>query len=297
MTADSLIVPNAWQQLDVEKWHGFILILGGTSTGKSTFGRYLLPRLLASSAPVAYLDADVGQQELGLPATLTMVVTRDAPDEGRRVAVPRLAGPHWMVFIGSNSPRGHFVPILVGLHRLQRQAEAEGVSAVVVDTSGFIEPHQGAAVLKWGQVDLLQPGHIVACQRQRELEPIIAPLRRLWADRLHELPVHDFVRSRSASERQAQRALRFQTYFEGAATIELSYRHLAVFPDRVFVPGQLVALEDQAGWAVALGLVQEVDLDRQVLTLTTPWWGQGKIAALRLGRLRVGARTYHDEKI
>lgn len=282
-------IPDEWAELDAGRWHGPILILGAPSTGKSTFARALFQQLIGQQATVAYLDADVGQQELGLPATVSVALPASPHD-----SFPP-AGRRRMSFVGSNSPRGHFVPLLLGLHRLQRFAIQCGATATAIDTSGFVDVERGAAVLKWAKIDLLQPTRVVAFQRQRELEPILAPLRNLLEGRLHVLPVPAAVSQRPAEKRQAYRAARFRTYFQVAQTIGLPFHHLAVFPEAAFEPGQLLALEDRDGFAVALGVVRRANYEKQTVQLHTPWSGGDNIQSLRLGDLQLDLQTYEDK--
>ncbi len=294
---DDLIVPDEWKALDVSRWRGPVLILGGPSSGKSTFGRYLYQQLLPHHKKVAYLDADVGQQDLGPPAAITVAVSGN-PDESRFPPT----GARRMRFVGSNTPRGHFLPLIMGLHTLQRFARRQGATTTVVDTSGFIEPNHGAAALKWAKVDMLRPCTVVALQRQRELAPILGPLRNLLGKRLHILPVVPIARERTAEERRAHRAACYRAYFQQARRVGLAYGRLAIFPMRVsayqdFTHGQLLALEDREGFALGLGILDEVHLQQRTIWLHTPWWGEGKIAALRLGKLRLNLETFEDEPI
>jgi polynucleotide 5'-hydroxyl-kinase GRC3/NOL9 len=283
-------IPDEWIELDAGRWQGPILILGAPSTGKSTFARALFRQLIGQQEPVAYLDADVGQQELGLPATISVALSASHyegfPPSGRCR----------MSFVGSNSPRGHFVPLLLSLHRLQQFAVQCQAAATVIDTSGFVDVERGAAVLKWAKIDLLQPTRVVAFQRQGELEPILAPLRSLLEGRLHILPVPAAVSQRPAEKRQAYRADRFRTYFQDAQTTSLPFGHLAVFPKAVFEPGQLLALEDRDGFAVALGVVKRANYEEQKVQLHTPWAGGDNIQSLRLGDLQVDLQTYEDRR-
>ncbi len=285
-------IPEAWHTLDVNQWQGPILVVGGPSTGKSTFGRYLYRQLLETHKTVAYLDADVGQQELAPPSAICVALsTRDGP-----AGFPP-AGPRRTRFVGSNSPRGHFIPLIVSMFYLYQFANHAGTTATVVDTSGFIDPDRGATVLKWAKYEILRPAHVVAFQRETELEPILTPLRPLLGPGLHTLPVVRAVRQRTAAERQQYRAESYRNYFRHARPVALSYRHLAVFPGPEFVAGQLLALEDPAGFTLALAIYEGINFREDTVRLLTPWPGDGKIAALRLGKLRLNLKTYADEVI
>jgi GTPase SAR1 family protein len=49
-----------------------VLVIGGSAVGKSSFCRYLTEVLLARQAEVAFVDADIGQSNIGPPATVTL---------------------------------------------------------------------------------------------------------------------------------------------------------------------------------------------------------------------------------
>src|SRR5512136_2194612 len=109
------------------------MVIGASDTGKSTLVRYLFQELCRADLKVAYLDGDVGQSTLGLPTTMTAALS-SGPDDER-------FGPHGLqvtYFVGSTTPRGHMLPVVVGAYRLQQKALALGAEVVVVDTTGLV---------------------------------------------------------------------------------------------------------------------------------------------------------------
>lgn len=151
------------------EWGGAALVLGGPDTGKSTLSRYLVSRAYAAGRPVGLLDLDLGQSHLGPPAAL-----------GLGLFPPLVPGddslfPPELYFIGQTSPLGALLEVAVGCRRLADQAVSRRVTRLVANTSGFIQG-PGALRLKKAQVELLQPGLILALQRERELEPLLRGL-------------------------------------------------------------------------------------------------------------------------
>jgi polynucleotide 5'-hydroxyl-kinase GRC3/NOL9 len=285
---DELEIPGAWHTLDVSGWRGPVLVVGANDSGKSTFARYLYTRLLEPHARVGFLDADIGQSSLGLPATISIALNQD---EHEAVFPPR--GARRVCFVGSNTPRGCTATILVGLYQALLFSLHAQVQAMVVDTSGFVDPASGGTRLKWAKVALFRPCTVVALQQGQELEPLLAPLRHLPRVRLVELSVCPAVRARTREERRAHRAVSYRQYFEGARRIPLPYRQLAVFPSPHFAPpGRLLALEGRDGFAVALALLERAS--DNAVWLRTPWSGQGRVAALRLGDLCIDDETFQD---
>ncbi|HQE93167.1 MAG TPA: polynucleotide 5'-hydroxyl-kinase [Anaerolineae bacterium] len=287
MNQEAITIPATWRALDVVAWRGPILIFGASDSGKSTLARYLYARLATQYDRVGFLDADIGQNSFGLPATLTLGMSRRQGDQGfPPVGLRRIS------FIGSNTPGGSMLALVTGLERMRRFARQVKIDALVIDTSGLVDPLHGGPDLKWAKVELFRPCTVVTLARALELEPLLSPLRHLPGVNLVELPVSDAVRPRTTEARRAYRAACYQACFASARRVPVIYRQLAVFPDRDFVPGRLAALEGADGFALALALVESAN--DNAVWLRTPWSGQGRIAALRLGNLRLDMETFQD---
>ncbi|MGQ9467879.1 MAG: Clp1/GlmU family protein [Anaerolineae bacterium] len=284
-------IPPYWEQLNLEGLSGLLMVIGAPDTGKSTFSRYLYTRLCAFHKQVAFIDGDIGQASLGPPTTMTLVLR-----QGGETGFPP-GGPRVRVFVGANSPRGHMLSTLVGVCKLARRAQELGATVTVVDTTGFIAPEQGGAALKQAKVDLLEPTAVFALQRGNELEPILGPLRRSARTRVVELPTASAIQPRDVVARRAHRARRFARYFADAYPLEISWARLAVFPAPCFSRYQLVAMEDRRGFALALGIVLEVDPARKTLLLLTPAHSLNEVDALRVGDVWINPETGEDDRV
>lgn len=283
-------IPPAWERLPLEGFSGVLMVIGAPDTGKSTFARYLYARLCACHERVAFVDGDVGQASLGPPTTMTLVVR-----QGGETEFPP-CGPCCRFFVGSNSPRGHMLPTVIGLHKLVRRAQELGATAVVVDTTGLVAAEQAGHTLKHAKVDLLEPTAVFAIQRGCELEHILVPLRRSARTRVVDLMAAPAVRPRDFAARRAHRAAAFRRYFADAAPLEVPWGRLAVFPAPVFSPGRLVALEDVQGFALALGIVLETDAANRTVSLLTPARSLEGVDAVRLGDLWLDPATGEERR-
>ena len=288
---DALQVPSSWEALPVTEWRGPVLLLGDTDSGKSSLGRFLYGRLGAAGLPTAYLDLDPGQNELGPPTTISLGI----PTKSDTTFPP--GGQRWLYFIGNNSPRGHLLRLLSGLHQLSRLARSQDCHCLLVNTSGFITAEGGGQAIKWAKVEALQPCVVVALQRRGEMEAILAPLRRWPGVSLYLLPVAPVARRRSLEERRQIREQKYRHYFQDARRISLDYHRLAVFPRPEFIPGQLVALEDAQGLTSALGLVERMAADTRQVWIQTPWREESAIVTLRLGSLGLDPETFQERAL
>ncbi|GAB4241766.1 MAG: hypothetical protein Kow00109_17360 [Acidobacteriota bacterium] len=282
-------VPLAWREVLERPWRGWLMIIGAPDTGKSTLARLLYAGLNGAGVSTALLDGDPGQASLGPPATMTLMLPESAelPPKQR----------FWRRFVGSTSPRGHMLPLLVGVARLREVAARAGVEAVVYDTSGLVGAGQGGARLKWAKMDLLQPAAVLALQREGELEPILTPLRRVYAERLWELPVPAAVRPRGKAIRRTHRIAQLGHYFRRAEEVELDWADYALFPRAAFRRHVLLGIEDAAGFLLGLGVLLRYDRERHRLTLLTPLRDWDRVAALTVGDVWVDPWTFKHGRI
>jgi polynucleotide 5'-hydroxyl-kinase GRC3/NOL9 len=287
----NIAVPPAWERITFSALRDVILVIGASNTGKSTLARYLYHRLGEHHERRAFVDGDMGQASLGPPTTMTLALS----EPGDAGFPP--PGPRFRAFAGDISPRGHMLPTVVGMHRLVRKARDAGATAIVVDTTGLVHPDHGGGALKWAKVNLLRPSVVIGIQRQSELEHLLVPLRVSGRPRVIDRRVAPAVRERVVSERRAHRAKRFRRYFEGADTMEVEWRNLAVVPRPSFSGYQLVALEDQQGFVRGLGIVIAGDANRGTVHLRTPLDSMTGVDLIRLGDVVVDPRTYRDQRI
>ena len=182
------------------------LLLGGIDTGKTTFTRLLVNALTEAGQRTAIVDADLGQSEIGPPACIGLAFA-----DRQQNSLSELS-PHALIFIGSTSPPGFLLEYTAAVRRL---ADMAGEMPLVVDTSGFL---YGADARRLNQItfDLLTPTHIVALQRQNELEGILAPMQRRDGVQIHRPSIPTSIGKKPSTFRTQRRAMRFAAYFENA---------------------------------------------------------------------------------
>ena len=276
-----LVVPFQWTHLDVSSLRGTIMVIGASDTGKSTLARYLFQELCRAGLRVAYLDGDVGQSTFGLPATMTAALSSRAGDE--RFS-PR--GPRAAYFVGSTTPRGHMLPVVVGAYRLQQKALALGAQVVVVDTTGLVDPADGGRALKQWKIELLAPSTLIGLQRGQELQSILWPLRREVRLQVIEWRVSPHVVERPREARIARRRGQLADYFRQARQRVVSLRQTAIYDLDRLAPGVLLAFQDAEGFTVGLGVVEESNRLEKTVIVRTPLPGLEGVTSLRFGAAR-----------
>jgi polynucleotide 5'-hydroxyl-kinase GRC3/NOL9 len=163
------------------------------------------------------VDGDIGQSSIGPPATVGLAMfLPNAP-------LSPVSRP--LYFVGSTSPPGHLLPLILGTQALVQTARDQGAEIVLVDTTGLISGAV-AASLKWHKLQAIRPQHVLALQRQGELEPILHLVEGQANLQIHRLPVSGKAARRSHAARRAYREERFLEYFASASQHDLQWKDL-----------------------------------------------------------------------
>jgi polynucleotide 5'-hydroxyl-kinase GRC3/NOL9 len=267
---------------------GVVMLIGGLDSGKTTLGKTIAAAGVRAGRTVAYLDADLGQKATGPPTAVTLKMLRspaEVPEEGPPAV---LGEPDAMYFVGSTSPSGQLLPLVVGTGRMLARAVDEGAELVVVDTSGLVSGVYGQ-ILKYHKVELIQPDVVIGLARGEELDPLLGIFQRFFDTEVLVLPVHADVRSTSVDERARNRERGFREYF--AEPVQRWRVKPTVFMPALpalFEPEQLdrilVGLSDGKGNTLGLGYL-EYSREEGVLRLSSPAAEGPK--ALKLGSVRL----------
>ncbi len=198
---------------------GVVVLLGASDSGKTLLGRILTEIWTTTGRTVGLVDGDIGQSSIGPPTTVGLaLISPDSPQ-------PPIPSPQSLYFVGSTSPPGHFLPLILGTQSLVQTAIAQGAEIVLVDTTGLILGAP-AASLKWHKLQALRPQHVLALQREGELEPILRLVEGQSDLEIHRLPVSPKVVRRSHAARRAFREARFREYFASASRHDLEWKDL-----------------------------------------------------------------------
>jgi polynucleotide 5'-hydroxyl-kinase GRC3/NOL9 len=251
-----------------------VYVVGSTDSGKTTLCRYLADAVSAH-VRTAYVDCDTGQSRLGPPTTEGMVICPDRP---------------YLRFVGSTSPGGHFVQTLTAAKRLVEKAAELSAGVVIIDSPGLIAGGVGTE-FQFQIIDLLRPTQLVALQRGRELERLLANFARHPGVTIRRFPVSPAVVTRTAIGRRRYREERFRTYFADARPQTVSLRGLALqgrVPDLrnpCGIRGRLVSFNDPENFSLALGIVRELHPGERVIDVLAPPFNDAAVASIRFGSL------------
>ncbi|MBW2056288.1 MAG: AAA family ATPase [Deltaproteobacteria bacterium] len=284
--------PGEWRRLVpvIQDEKGPVMVLGAPDTGKTSLIRFLARELSARGERVAYIDGDMGQSILGPPTTQGVALVGAPWGAG---GVPQ-AGE--LYFVGSTSPRGHRVETLIGLKKLLERCLVDRGRVALIDTTGYVTG-EDAIELKYQKLDLLGPRHILALQRDGELEPLLRIQEGLEGGVIHRLPCLPPVRIRSQQERRNYRWSRFKEYFRRVRFHEVDLRRTGLTGThrrkiegggQGELEGLLVGLNGPDNFLVALGIVEKLSRREGVLVCVVPSQADlGRVRTVRLGSVRL----------
>ena len=219
--------PNRdWENLarKVVQPQQIVLVIGATDVGKSTLCRFLIEQGVTSGLRVGFVDADVGQSQIGPPTTIGLKVF--APNDST-VSLEEIDGePDAFYFVGWTSPERHLLQCVAGTRLMVDAALKTGADFIVVDTTGYIEGDT-AVVLKQHKIELVRPTHLICLHRSRELETIVAPFESNDTIQTHRLSLHRSVTSKSDDFRRKYRESRFTCYFSDCVQEMLSFDRIS----------------------------------------------------------------------
>lgn len=187
---------------------GVTLLVGGLDSGKTTLARRIARAGLEAGQTVAFLDADVGQSTVGPPTTVGLRICRQLAD----LEHGSLHRADALAFVGSTSPQGHVLPLVVGTKLMLDRARDEGADLVVVDTTGLVSGVYGQ-LLKGYKIHLLQPDLVIGLERGQELTPLIGIVQRFSASEVVSLRLHPDVVPTSVEQRALNRMESLRSYF------------------------------------------------------------------------------------
>jgi len=256
-----ILVSREWLQLleDLQQAPRRVMIVGPTDSGKTTLARWLGERL-AAVAPTGMVDADVGQSQIGPPATVGW----------------RLAGSEHehCYFVGDVSPASRPATALSALLRAVRDAEAAGAAYTVIDTTGYIEG-DGAVAFKTAKVEMLAPLDVLVIGDDRPARRLLKCWQNFTPARIRRLNTPDRLHVKTVMQRRQHRQQIFAAALADSNMRWVSLDDKAILsspagPQLDASGGLLLGFVDEMRRLMCLGLLQTIDLRNHRLLAYAP---------------------------
>ncbi len=203
---ESSTIPSEWKEVldSLTDEIRTVFIVGSIDSGKTFFTTYLANKLLERGLKVSVVDCDVGQSDIGPPTTIGLGTLNN------QVTFLDEVGLVSAYFIGSTSPAGHLLPMVVGTTKLVEEGKKSS-DLVLVDTPGMVFGGPARAYQQYA-IEALNPSLIIALQKSDELKHLITQFKALSYEVL-ELPSSKWVKQRDRSDRKVLRERAFSNYF------------------------------------------------------------------------------------
>ncbi|RLF05321.1 MAG: hypothetical protein DRK00_04735 [Thermoprotei archaeon] len=158
-------VIGEWRRLaeEIVSRGGRVLVVGEGDSGKTTFSTFILNTALSRGMKVAFVDADVGQNDVGYPGTIALALPASP------ISWLGELKPSALYFVGSNTPSGCEDAVVLGLCKLLRKAE--GCDLIVVNTDGWVADRR-ARMYKARLVEAVMPDTLVVMEGTGASEPL-----------------------------------------------------------------------------------------------------------------------------
>jgi len=347
---EEYFMPGDWLEIanKILKDRGAVLVLGATDTGKSICTLLFANFWAKHGRKVGIVDVDMGQSDLGPPTTMGMVLI-NKPTKGLKEF-----STDSLYFIGSTSPLNYFLLTICGTKKLINEGKKKGAEIIIVDTTGLVKGNPGRT-LKENMIDIISPSHIIALQREDELEHILKNINLTDEIVIHRLSPCTEVKRKTYFQRREAREEKFRKYFKKASSLrinlvnlnikgsyycsgialgeeDLSFLEKTLMTEIIYAEktsegifiitkeelfkklsgffrtkkrfnvekliiaeeakfkNLLVSLDDQQGFVVSLGIIQECDFKRKIFTVFAPLEEKdlSKVFSLKFGAIQLG---------
>lgn len=252
-------IPKDWIRIPpllkgVLKENGTIMVLGGVDSGKSSLSTLLANYFTSIGFPVSILDLDVGQSDIGLPATIGLGIAR-SPIKGLYEAETSA-----MYFVGSITPAPMTEKILKGAKRLAEMAR-KSRCALIVNTDGWLQGND-ALNYKARLVETLEADAAVIIGEEREIDNLIGMIK----DKVQILRVGrpSLIYRRTKEERRRAREKAYYKYLRNGrlksfplSMVKLGAIRLEKLPNSRI--NLLTGLIDEDGFMLGPGILERVD--------------------------------------
>lgn len=203
-------IPSSWENVSEELICGgkllTVMVVGDVDSGKTSFCTYLANKALEKKLKVAIIDADLGQSDVGPPATISFsCITTPVKDLFEVDAESAY-------FIGLTSPSRVTEDVIEKLSSLKGMALKNDLNLLIVNTDGWVDGEEAIAY-KIQSVEKTAPDIVVGIQRENELAPILTALK---GRKVFSVDSPSVIRARDREKRKILRELSYKKYLKDA---------------------------------------------------------------------------------
>jgi polynucleotide 5'-hydroxyl-kinase GRC3/NOL9 len=214
-----------------------IVVIGPTDAGKTSIAALVANRALLRGYRVAVIDADIGQADIGPPATVSASFVTSP------ILWLRSLRAEYMRFIGSITPQRNERRIVAAVVSLAEQLRKKGADVIIVDTDGWI---QGINSIEY-KVEIVRfiNADAVIVVGDSALFDIVSTMLGGLKCRPVFMKSPRVRRERSREDRRVLRSMSYQRYLEPLYERKLFIGRISIFGS-CFFSGRRVDTNDLA---------------------------------------------------
>ncbi|MBO3769852.1 MAG: Clp1/GlmU family protein [Thermoproteota archaeon] len=233
---DGSTIPSSWIEC-AEKTAGddskLIAIVGGTDSGKTSLATFLVNYYLNFQGEVGIVDGDPGQNDLGVPGTVSAGIVSKGLSDLCQVR------PEIIEFIGLTAPETVAVELNESIARVIRRLIQRGIGKIVLNTDGWISP--SGLKQKADLMNMIKPCSILSLLGEEDYRLFASEIdRSLNIIRVEAPP---YVKRRSRTQRRLLRMLNYKRHFAKSRLVKKSINEV-MFINHPFMNGESTTLPE-----------------------------------------------------
>lgn len=237
-------IPSSWVEC-AEKTAGddakLIAIVGGTDSGKTSLATFLVNYYLNFQGEVGIVDGDPGQNDLGVPGTVSAGIVSKGLSDLCQVR------PEIIEFIGLTAPESVAEELNESIARVIRRLTQKGVGKIVLNTDGWIGPK--GLKQKADLMNMIKPYSILSLLGEEDYRVFTSEIDRSLNIIKVEAP--PYVRKRNRTQRRLLRMLNYKRYFARSRLVRKGVNEV-VFMNHPFMNGESATLPEGIGKSLEL---------------------------------------------
>lgn len=253
-------IPKSWRALVTKvasHLPGVVLVIGPPNAGKSTLSTFLVNQLLTISPSICVIDADLGQNDIGPPGTISMGVVRRPIIDLSRVK------PLSTKFIGFLSPSIDPEKLNSNIISLLRISRTHYDFVIINSdgwTSGLGLSHKAYLVNK------AKPDIVISLLDENSNQEISSMVLDTKIIRIERSP---FSMRRTVSTRRAYRDALFLRHLYGGRSISYSLDKVDLLTPSIPKRGSLLGLMKYDGDLLGLGVFEMLEVKSNMIKVFT----------------------------
>ncbi|HXL02477.1 MAG TPA: Clp1/GlmU family protein [Candidatus Atribacteria bacterium] len=213
--------PPEWDFLPhaLNNFRGILMVVAPPDRGKTTLIRLLSSFFVSQGKKVGWVDSDLGQSNVGPPATVGMVmVSKKFPLSLRE----RLFTPYFR-FVGDVTPEKRIEATALYTAELTKMASSK-TQITLIDTCGLIFSLSGLR-LKMLKMKLIKPELVLGIGRDEEFEV----LKKFYGEQFWVVSPSSRASKKDYEKRRSHRERLFSLYFSSGENWEMGWENLRFF--------------------------------------------------------------------